>query len=180
MCLLGLRCKAHLLLVFLKSNNKGCPGRNLLRDNTTPPVQIIMYRWGDFNNLLTLAPVVGLPLINNFRRRQLSVQGVRLYSNLHNQLIMLNTPSVFINSSPIENQVIEMLSWQLHVDVSSIRPYTRFRDDLMMDAVDINLLIAQLESRLNVYLSAEEIEGIETVADAGRCFRAHQLSPAAV
>jgi acyl carrier protein len=91
---------------------------------------------------------------------------------------MLNTPSVFINSSPIENQVIEMLSWQLHVDVSSIRPYTRFRDDLMMDAVDINLLIADLESRLNVYLSAEEIECIETIADAGRYFRAHLRSTA--
>jgi acyl carrier protein len=82
------------------------------------------------------------------------------------------TPTAKINL-PIEDQLIGMISWRLNVAPTHIRPYTRFRDDLMLDSVDMTLLIAELESRFNLYLTHEEVDAIETVADAGRYFLAH-------
>lgn len=85
---------------------------------------------------------------------------------------MIISPTATANFR-IEDQIIEMISWRLHVAPKNIRPYTRFRDDLFLDAFDLTLLIAELESRFNLYLTPEEVDAIETVADAGRCFRAH-------
>ena len=49
---------------------------------------------------------------------------------------------------------------------TNIHPYSRLREDLHLDAIDLILLIAELESRFNIYLSKEEVEAIETVQDA--------------
>jgi acyl carrier protein len=65
-----------------------------------------------------------------------------------------------------ERKVIDLISWSLNVPTHNIHPYTRFRDDLHLDAIDLLLLIVDLESRFNVYLSPEEVEAIETVQDA--------------
>jgi len=73
----------------------------------------------------------------------------------------------------IQDQVIGHISWTLNVPASQIYPYTHFRDDLQMDALDILLLIAELENRLNLYLTPEEVEIIETVQDASYLFAKH-------
>lgn len=66
----------------------------------------------------------------------------------------------------IQNRVIDLISWRLNMPVDNIHPYSRLQEDLYLDAVDLMLLIAELESRFNAYLSAEEYESIETVEDA--------------
>ncbi len=65
-----------------------------------------------------------------------------------------------------QNKVIDLISWKLKVPSSRIYPYTSLRDDLLLDAIDLMLLIAEIESSFNVYLSKEEVEAIETVEDA--------------
>lgn len=70
----------------------------------------------------------------------------------------------------MQDRLIELISWRLNVPVSNIHPYSRLREDLHLDTVDSLLLIAELESRFNVYLSSEEYESIETVQDASRFF----------
>lgn len=77
--------------------------------------------------------------------------------------IFLGQPSV---DPSIQNRVIDLISWRLNMPVDNIHPYSRLQEDLYLDAVDLMLLIAELESRFNAYLSAEEYESIETVADA--------------
>ena len=72
---------------------------------------------------------------------------------------------------PTPDNIIRMISWQLKLPSSLIFPYTRFKDDLHLDAVDQLLLIAGLESRLRIFLSAEEVEAIETVQDASFYFQ---------
>ncbi|HQU57679.1 MAG: hypothetical protein KDD02_19895 [Phaeodactylibacter sp.] len=66
----------------------------------------------------------------------------------------------------MHKQIIDHISWRLNVSPSSIHPYTHLEDDLHLDAIDILLLIAELESRFNVYLSTEEANSIETIHDA--------------
>lgn len=73
----------------------------------------------------------------------------------------------------IQDQVIGHISWSLNVPASQIYPYTHFQDDLQMDALDVLLLIAELENRLNLYLTPEEVEIIETVQDASHLFAKH-------
>lgn len=68
----------------------------------------------------------------------------------------------------LQDRVIDIISWRLNVPVANIHPYSRLQDDLHLDAIDLMLLIAELESRFNVYLSTEEYESIETVQDASR------------
>ena len=68
--------------------------------------------------------------------------------------------------SAMHKQIIDHISWRLNVSPSSIHPYTHLEDDLHLDAIDILLLIAELESRFNVYLSTEEANSIETIHDA--------------
>ncbi len=66
----------------------------------------------------------------------------------------------------VQSRIIDLISWRLNVPASNIHPYSRLQEDLHLDAVDMMLLIAELESRFNVYLSKEEVEAIETVQDA--------------
>ena len=73
----------------------------------------------------------------------------------------------------MQARVIDLISWRLNVPASRIHPYTRLQDDLNLDAVDRLLLIAELESRFNVYLSSEEAESIETIRDASLFLERH-------
>ena len=63
-----------------------------------------------------------------------------------------------------------MISHALNVPASFLNPFTHLRDDLYLDSLDFQLLIAKLETSFQVYLSPEEVESIETVRDAGRLF----------
>ncbi|MCG8326851.1 MAG: acyl carrier protein [Chitinophagales bacterium] len=66
----------------------------------------------------------------------------------------------------MQERIIDLISWKLNVPSSSIHPHTRLQDDLNLDAIDMLLLIAELESRFDVYLTKEEVEAIGTVRDA--------------
>lgn len=78
---------------------------------------------------------------------------------------------LMISGSNTHNRVIDLISWRLNVPPTHIHPYMRLKDDLHLDAIDLLLLIADLESRLKVYLSLEEAEAIETVQDASFYFQ---------
>lgn len=70
-----------------------------------------------------------------------------------------------------QERVIDLISWRLNIPSSQIHPYTHLKDDLYLDAIDILLLIIELESRFNVFLTPEEVEAIETVQDASFIFQ---------
>ncbi|GJM34511.1 MAG: hypothetical protein DHS20C18_35120 [Saprospiraceae bacterium] len=77
------------------------------------------------------------------------------------------TNQMVLNQESITQQrIIDLISWCLHVPSSQIYPYTHLRDDLCLDNIDHLLLIVALEQQLDVYLSNEEVESIETVDDA--------------
>jgi len=79
---------------------------------------------------------------------------------------MTNQTSPFAASNPLQSRIIDLISWRLNLPATNIHPYSRLREDLHLDAIDLILLIAELESRFNIYLSKEEVEAIETVQDA--------------
>lgn len=70
-----------------------------------------------------------------------------------------------------QDSIIDMISWSLNIPSARIYPYTNLIDDLHLDPIDKMLLIIELENRLNIYLSPEEAEAIETVQDASRYFQ---------
>lgn len=67
---------------------------------------------------------------------------------------------------PSTDLIIKMISWSLHIPVSRINANTDLVDDLHLDQLDRELLIADLENRLGIFLSPEEVASIETVRDA--------------
>lgn len=71
------------------------------------------------------------------------------------------------------DRIIDLISWRLNVPSHMIYPYTRLSDDLHLDAFDRHMLIVEMESRLNIFLSPEEVEAIETVQDASFFFQKH-------
>ncbi len=68
------------------------------------------------------------------------------------------------------SQIIDFIGWQLNVPISNIFPHTDLSSDLNLDDIDQLLLIAELENRLEVYLSKEEVEKINTIKDASIVF----------
>lgn len=57
------------------------------------------------------------------------------------------------------------LSSELRVPGHRLHPFMRLQDDLFLDPMDIELLIASLESKLEYYLTEEEAAQVETVGD---------------
>ncbi|NRB62619.1 MAG: acyl carrier protein [Saprospiraceae bacterium] len=72
-----------------------------------------------------------------------------------------------------ENQIIQLVSWILDIPSSYINPYTDFIDDLYLDNMERELLIARLERSLGILLSPEEVASIDTIQDISRCFSQH-------
>jgi acyl carrier protein len=86
---------------------------------------------------------------------------------------MTTNHSTITLSQPINEQVVNTISWTLNVAPQRLLPYTHFVDDLHLDDVDMMLLIVALESQLDVYLTPEQVAGIETIGDVTRCFSAN-------
>jgi acyl carrier protein len=84
---------------------------------------------------------------------------------------MTNQVAVKKGHPATQERVIDLISWRLNIPSSQIHPYTHLKDDLYLDAIDILLLIIELESRFNVFLTPEEVEAIETVQDASFIFQ---------
>ncbi|MCB0650566.1 MAG: acyl carrier protein [Saprospiraceae bacterium] len=72
-----------------------------------------------------------------------------------------------------EDRIIDLISWELHVQSSNIFPSSSLSNDLNLDTQDKMLLIAALENRLDVYLTAEEAEIVETIQDLSQYFYLH-------
>jgi len=78
-----------------------------------------------------------------------------------------NQPVVARRINPtLEDSILNLVSWSLHIPKTSINAFSHLRDDLNLDSIDCLLLIATLERQFDVYFSAEEAEAIETVRDA--------------
>ncbi len=70
-----------------------------------------------------------------------------------------------------QERIIDLISWIINVPSSQILPYTSLREDLELDTIDSLLLITELESQFNIYLTPEEVEAIETIQDLSFCFQ---------
>lgn len=68
--------------------------------------------------------------------------------------------------------IVNAISYALKVPATRLFSYTRLRDDLYLDSVDVTLLIANLENRLGRFLTEEEFARIETIGDCQRLFGA--------
>lgn len=92
-----------------------------------------------------------------------------------NHILFETTP----HQGSTQERIIDLISWKLNVPTSRINPYTRLGEDLHLDAVDRLLLIAEMESRFNIYLSPEEVDTIDTIHDASSLFQKYELHPVA-
>ncbi len=66
--------------------------------------------------------------------------------------------------------LMQNLSSELRLPGHRLHDFTRLREDLFLDTMDIELLVAGLESRLEYYLTVEEASQIETVGDLQHFF----------
>lgn len=71
----------------------------------------------------------------------------------------------------MEQQLIDLISWNLKIPSAQINLYSDFADDLHLDAIDKLLLIADLEAQFDIYLTPEEVAVIQTVQDASFLFK---------
>ncbi len=70
----------------------------------------------------------------------------------------------------MEQQIIDLISWNLKIPSAQINPYSDLADDLHLDAIDKTLLIADLEAQFGIFLTPEEASSIQTVRDACNYF----------
>ncbi|MEO0339800.1 MAG: phosphopantetheine-binding protein [Bacteroidota bacterium] len=75
-----------------------------------------------------------------------------------------------------EDRVIEAVAWELNIPASMLNPYTDLTEDLYLDTIDKDLVIAQLEKNFNVVLSLEEVAQIETIRDMSHLIQTHAVS----
>jgi len=82
---------------------------------------------------------------------------------------------VVVNSTQpaSEDRIIDVVSWILNIPNNRINPHTDLIDDLYLDALERDLLIARLERVFGIVLSTEEVASIDTIQDAQRCFQRH-------
>lgn len=73
----------------------------------------------------------------------------------------------------MQEHIINLISWKFNVPSTNIHPHTRLQDDLNLDTFDLVLLIAEIESRFNSYLTKEEVEAIATVRDVSFYLQKH-------
>jgi len=66
--------------------------------------------------------------------------------------------------------LMQNLSNELRVPGHRLHPFVRLQDDLFLDRLDVNLLVASLENKLQYYLTEEEAAQIETVGDLQNYF----------
>ncbi|MCP9235720.1 hypothetical protein [Lewinella sp. JB7] len=62
------------------------------------------------------------------------------------------------------------LSSELRQPGHRLHGFTRLREDLFLDTMDVELLIATLESKLEYYLTEEEASQVETIGDLQHFF----------
>lgn len=83
-----------------------------------------------------------------------------------NDMITLPTEVLSMRSAAL----MQKLSSELRLPDHRLHGFTRLREDLFLDTMDIELLVASLESKLEYYLTEEEASQIETVGDLQHFF----------
>jgi acyl carrier protein len=71
-----------------------------------------------------------------------------------------------VNTKQIEDKVIDIISEQMGVDKSQITRQTSFIKDLKADSLDTIELVMEFEDALDMSISDEEAEKIQTVGAA--------------
>lgn len=64
------------------------------------------------------------------------------------------------------NRIIHIISEQFNIPTEDIKMETSFREDLNADSLDLVELIMALEDEFGIELDDDNLEKIETVADA--------------
>lgn len=62
-------------------------------------------------------------------------------------------------------KVKEIIAEQLNIDVSEIKPESKFKDDLEADSLDLFELVMSLEEEYDIEIPSEDLEKIVTVND---------------
>ena len=62
------------------------------------------------------------------------------------------------------------LSLVLKVPIRRLQPFIRFQEDLFLDRIDLQLLLAKLEAQHGRFLTEEEVRQIETIGDLQQLF----------
>ncbi len=78
----------------------------------------------------------------------------------------LPTQAIALRSASL----MQSLSAELRLPGNRLHNFTRLREDLFLDSMDVELLVASLESKLAYYLTEEEASQIETVGDLQQFF----------
>lgn len=68
------------------------------------------------------------------------------------------------------SKLLNDLSYRLNRPNHRIHSFLRFQDDLFLDVIDVQLLVADLETRHGHFLTEEEANRIETIGDLQRAF----------
>ena len=66
----------------------------------------------------------------------------------------------------VENKVNSIITDQLGVDASDVKPGANFTDDLGADSLDIVELVMEFEEEFDLEIPDEDAEQIKTVQDA--------------
>ena len=64
------------------------------------------------------------------------------------------------------NKVAEVVAEQLEIEVNSIKPESKFTEDLGADSLDVVELVMALEETFDIEIPDDEVESIKTVANA--------------
>lgn len=78
--------------------------------------------------------------------------------------------AAMLPNSPSGDQLLNNLSYTLRVPSNQLYPFTRLLEDLLLDQLDRQLLIADLESKFNLFLTEEEAARIQTIGDLQQHF----------
>ncbi len=63
----------------------------------------------------------------------------------------------------IFDEVVELLSDQMNIDKSMLRPETRFVEDLHTDSLDMVEMLIALEDKYNITVPDEDAKQLETL-----------------
>ena len=63
----------------------------------------------------------------------------------------------------IFDEVVELLSAQMNIDKSMLRPETRFVEDLHTDSLDMVEMLIALEDKYNITVPDEDTKQLETL-----------------
>lgn len=70
-------------------------------------------------------------------------------------------------------KVKNLTAQQLGIDEASVKPESRFKEDLGADSLDLFELVANLEDEYSIEIPAEELEKLTTIQEVVNYLEAH-------